>query len=142
MQFRYSVYLFLPATLDIMYRQYSVDTDRSCYFPAFRILYINLIQSLPQNVRDLILLLKYWVKTKLQLKGRKPMSRLWEVVCVHCWETAGSPKTFNCARGLLNVLELLCDWRAITITWETSDLRRYSRKIADDKKRELDNRKR
>ncbi|XP_072050670.1 2'-5'-oligoadenylate synthase 2-like [Amphiura filiformis] len=130
------------ATLEIMYRQYTRDADKACFLPALRVLYINLIQSLPQNVRDLILLLKYWEKSKLQLRGRKLPDRFWEVICIRRWEMAGSPKTFNCARGLFDVLELVSDWRAIMITWETSEHRFYSKKIADEKRREIDNRNR
>ena len=123
-----------------MYRQYAIDLDKSLFSPALRVLYTNIIQSLPQRVRDLILLLKYWEVSRLQLRGRKPPPEFWEVLAIGRWAMAGSPEQFNCARGLYDILECLGDWRALMITWETSELRTYSKKIAEDKRREVDNR--
>ena len=129
------------ATLETMYRQYAKDQDKSLFYPALRVLYTNIIQSLPQRVRDLILLLKYWAVSRLQLRGRKPPAEFWEVLAIGRWTMAGSPEQFNsCARGLYDILECFGDWHALMITWETSELRTYSKKLAEDKRREVDNR--
>ena len=120
-----------------MYRQFTKDEDKSPYEPTLCDLRRHLFQNLPSPVKDAILLVKYWRKHRLSLRGNKPEARFYELLVIHCWDVAGNPRMFNIAAALKSVFTSLSSWKDISITWEGSSCLAYQLQISGGKKREI-----
>ncbi|XP_071808527.1 2'-5'-oligoadenylate synthase 3-like isoform X2 [Asterias amurensis] len=122
---------------ETMYRQFMQDTDKLPYQATLSDIRHRFNQSLPQNVKDLILMVKYWRRNWLRLRRDKPNGRFFELFVVHCWEGSGAGEGFGLAAGLKEVLLLLSDWKNIKITWDESERRAYPRRVSDEKWRKI-----
>ena len=78
------------------------------------------VERRPQNVKNLIRLVKYWRKTYIPQTGheRLPPSYLLELLTIHAWEKAKCPKKFNIKIGFKAVMELLENHSNLRVSWE------------------------
>ena len=81
----------------------------------------------PENVKNLIRLVKYWRKTYIPQTGheRLPPSYLLELLTIHAWEKAKCPKKFNIKIGFKAVMELLENHSNLRVSWDDN----YSKSI-------------
>ena len=81
----------------------------------------------PENVKNLIRLVKYWRKTYIPQTGheRLPPSYLLELLTIHAWEKANCPQKFNIKIGFKAVIELLENHSNLRVSWDDN----YSKSI-------------
>ena len=97
------------------------DEDNWEYYSAALVkLQVKFVDKRPSNVKDLIRLVKYWRKTYIPQidHERLPPSYLLELLTIHAWEKAKSPKKFNIKIGFKAVMELLENHRDLGVSWK------------------------
>ncbi|KAF7250493.1 2'-5'-oligoadenylate synthase 1 [Varanus komodoensis] len=79
--------------------------------------------STTERVKDLIRLMKHWLKTSFaelteENKFRRlPSSYTVELITIYVWELAGKPIFFSFVQGVRAVLKLLVQYQEICIIW-------------------------
>ncbi|CAH3018734.1 unnamed protein product [Porites evermanni] len=78
------------------------------------------VERRPENLKNLIRLVKYWRKTYIPQTGheRLPPSYLLELLTIHAWEEAKCPKKFNVKIGFKAVMELLKNHSNLGVSWK------------------------
>ena len=97
------------------------DEDNWEYYSAALVkLQVKFVDKRLANVKDLIRLVKYWRKTYIPQidHERLPPSYLLELLTIHAWEKAKSPKKFNIKIGFKAVMELLENHRDLGVSWK------------------------
>ena len=104
------------------------DEENWEYYSAALVkLQVEFVKKQPENVKDLIRLVKYWRKTYIPQidHERLPPSYLLELLTIHAWEKAKCPKKFNIKIGFKAVMELLENHSNLRVSWDDN----YSKNI-------------
>ncbi|XP_033106744.1 inactive 2'-5'-oligoadenylate synthase 1B-like [Anneissia japonica] len=115
------------ANVCTFYRKLLTVSERSPYNATILEIQSKLIKDTPDNLHDLLRVVKVWQTTKLALRGGAPKPEFFELITLHCWCKAGSPLTFDVRKGLIDVLGTLGDWSGILVIWGGTSLGRYDR---------------
>ena len=95
--------------------------DKGYYSAHFVSLQVKFVKARPSNVKNLILLVKYWHKTCIENKSnvttRLPSSYPLELITIACWEKARKPSSFDIRAGFKAVLQRLVDNHQISFSW-------------------------
>ncbi|XP_077862040.1 2'-5'-oligoadenylate synthase 1-like [Saccoglossus kowalevskii] len=89
----------------------------------------------PEHVKDLIRLVKYWKKVVadkvIPKKLRKPTCQQLELLTVYVWETAGKPEDIDMAQAFKAVLHQVVYYKDLDVAWYyhyTEDIARRAKK--------------
>ncbi|XP_038076657.1 2'-5'-oligoadenylate synthase 1A-like [Patiria miniata] len=94
-----------PDVYSEMMNQTSSHQERGFYSASFVEKQRDFVIDQPDDVRNLIRMVKYWAYTRLPKRLQK--SYPLELITIYCWEKAGEPESFEIVEGLKAVLEVL-----------------------------------